>query len=97
VRAGTSSGSLPQDEDVVTPPVALSETEHGMPRRLSAGSIWLPDDAVPGACAPGVPAIEPAAAGDAAGFVVCACAGARIMRAKIAAKMNKRFMATLHA
>lgn len=37
VWVGTLSGSVPHDEDVVTPPVELSDTEHGMPLRLRAG------------------------------------------------------------
>jgi hypothetical protein len=39
VWVGTARGSVPHDEDVVTPPVALSETEHGMPCSLKAGSV----------------------------------------------------------
>jgi hypothetical protein len=88
VLVGVSSGSLPQADDVVTPPVELSDTEHGMPCRRSAGSIPLPDEAAP-AGAPDGPEIEPAAVGD-AGLPVCACADA--VRPKTMTTTNKRFM-----
>lgn len=45
VRVGVLSGSVPQEEEVVTPPVALGDTEQGIPCRRSAGSV----DAVPAA------------------------------------------------
>lgn len=51
VRVGTLSGSVPQDDDVVTPPVALSDTEQGIPFRLKAGSVGVTGPE----CAPGVP------------------------------------------
>lgn len=39
---------MPQDEDVVTPPVALGDTEHG-PCGMNAGlvSLWPPEGAAP--------------------------------------------------
>jgi hypothetical protein len=37
---GTLSGSLPQDDDVVTPPVALGDTEHG-PCGVNAGLVGV--------------------------------------------------------
>jgi hypothetical protein len=47
---GTLSGSVPQDGDVVTPPVAFGDTEQGIPCRLNVGSVGaaLPDCVVPG-------------------------------------------------
>ena len=39
VCVGTPSGSVPQDDDVVTPPVALGDTEHGIPCGLNAGLV----------------------------------------------------------
>jgi len=40
---------VPQDEDVVTPPVALGDTEHG-PCGMNAGLVfpWPPEVAAPG-------------------------------------------------
>jgi hypothetical protein len=65
VSAGTSSGSVPQDEEVVTPPVALSETEHGIPKRLRAGLVWRArwDEPVPEVGVPGVAADADGSAG----------------------------------
>jgi hypothetical protein len=71
VRVGTSSGSLPQEEDVVTPPVAFGVTEHG-PRRPSAGSIGFPDDAAPRDGALDGPAAEAGAPDAEAPRPVCA-------------------------
>lgn len=82
VRAGTSSGSLPQDDDVVMPPVALSETEHGIPCSISTGLVG----AVSPDVAPGV--MEEGDAGDAP----CAKAGPDAASQIAAGKMNKGFM-----
>lgn len=77
VCVGTSSGSVPQDDEVVTPPVALSETEHGIPGRLRAGlaTRGLAEALPPEADVPGVAAGEDKAPGAALPDVaVCACA-----------------------
>jgi hypothetical protein len=53
VCAGTSSGSVPQEEDVVTPPVSLGDTEHG-PCGVNAGSAGAapPEGVAPGESVP---------------------------------------------
>lgn len=73
VRAGTSRGSVPQDGEVVMPPVALSEIEHGMPRSFSAGSMSAADEFAP---EDGGTPTEPAAAG----LPVCASADPKAAR-----------------
>src|SRR5690242_18249890 len=87
VRAGTSRGSLPQDDDVEMPPVALSATEHGMPRRLSAGSISFPDELAAVDGAPDGAVIE------AAGLAVCACVDSRPARPRLIARTRLRMIA----
>lgn len=88
---GTLSGSVPHDEDVVTPPVELSDTEHGMPLRLRAGSVGAADEFAPGVGGPPDGPIEP---GTPAGLPVCAWACA--VSPRIIVKTNRRFTGTLH-
>jgi hypothetical protein len=90
VRAGTSRGSLPQDEEVVMPPVALSETEHGMPRRFSAGSISFVGEFAPGDN--GTPD-RSAVLADAAGVPVCPYVEPRVAKRMLIARTKRRTIA----
>lgn len=84
---GTLSGSVPQDDDVVTPPVALGDTEQGIPCRLNAGSVgtWLRDRAAPGGSE--APGAEPAE------LLSCAYAGANAASPMVIAKIKRRLIA----
>ena len=88
VRAGTSRGSLPQEDEVVMPPVALSETEQGMPRKFSAGSFSPPDEFPALGGTPGAVAIGPGAV--AAEIAVCACVDSKLARRRMIVRTNMR-------
>jgi len=78
---------VPQEDDVVTPPVALGDTEHG-PCGVNAGSACrsLPEDAVPGVaiCDGEPPTVE------FAGFVLCASADPNAASPMMIARMKGR-------
>lgn len=81
---------MPQDDDVVTPPVALGDTEHG-PFGVNAGSVgaWPPDGVAPGESEPpDVPLTEL----ELTELLFCACAGAKASPAEIA-RMKRRLIA----
>jgi hypothetical protein len=90
VCVGTASGSVPQDDDVVTPPVAFSDVAQGMSGRPVIGALRSSDDAAsgvdapisPGTAVPGVPGVS-----------VCAHTGANTENHRIVASMNRRSIA----
>ena len=81
---------MPQEDDVVTPPVALGDTEHG-PCGMNAGlvSFWPPEVA-----APGVTVGDSETLGVALeGLPRWALAGPNAASPKMTARMKWRFIA----
>jgi hypothetical protein len=92
VLAGTLSGSVVQDDDVVTPPVELSDTEHGIPGKSSAGfdRPVLRDDVPDGGDVPDGSVEDGRAPG--AGAPDCANAGS-VVSHSVVVMMNSGFIA----
>jgi hypothetical protein len=105
VWVGPARGSVPQDDDVVTPAVPFWETEQGMSGMPVIGS-GMPvigalrsrdEGAAPDVEAPVRAVGEPGALGAASpgvpGVSVCAGAGPKIASDRIVARMNRRSIA----
>ena len=99
VRVGPANGSVPHEDEVVTPPVAFFEVAQGMSGMEVIGVLRLPDEAVPDVDAPVCAVGEPGAPGTASpavpGVSVCARAGGSAVRHSMVARMNRRSIALL--
>jgi hypothetical protein len=93
VRFGPANGSVPHDDEVVTPPVAFSEVAQGMSGMEVIVALRPLDDAVPDVDAVGEPGVPGTASPGVPGVSVCAPTGAGAVRHRMVARMNRRSIA----